>query len=187
MTKAYNKGTLFTFKTKGMIEMNFVLLSSIVAVFMMIGATFIRLKASAKPASLKKIILPPVFMSTGALMYIVPEFRLTPQEMAEAITVGLIFSVFLIKTSKFEIRGQEIYLKRSKAFVFILVGLLAARIGLKAYLSQSISYGELSGMFFLLAFSMIVSWRVAMYRSYKKLELELKKRDDYYDKNMKLT
>jgi membrane protein CcdC involved in cytochrome C biogenesis len=168
--------------------MNYVLLSSIVAIFMMIGVTFIRLKASAKPASLKKIILPPFFMSTGAFMYVFPEFRLTPQEIAEAIVVGLIFSIFLIKTSKFEVRGQKIYLKRSKAFVFILVGLLAVRIGLKTYLSQTISFGQLSGMFFLLAFSMIVSWRIAMYRSYKKMELELKKQDDYYDdKNMKLT
>lgn len=30
-------------------------------------------------------------MSTGALMYVFPEFRLTPAEMLEAIGVGLIF------------------------------------------------------------------------------------------------
>ncbi|UOY93561.1 cytochrome c biogenesis protein CcdC [Ectobacillus sp. JY-23] len=165
--------------------MNLILISSIAAVFMMIAATFIRLKASARPVSPKKIILPPFFMSTGALMYVVPMFRLTSTEILEAVVVGLIFSVFLIKTSKFEVRDQQIYLKRSKAFVFILIGLLIARIAFKTYLSQTISFGELSGMFFLLAFSMIVSWRIAMYRSYKKLAATLK--DDYYDKNMKLT
>lgn len=168
--------------------MNYVLLSSAVAIFMAIAVTFIRIKAAAKPTSLKKIILPPFFMSTGALMYVVPQFRLTGAEIGEAVIVGLIFSIFLIKTSKFEIRGQEIYLKRSRAFILILVGLVAVRIGLKTYLSQSISFGQLSGMFFLLAFAMIISWRVAMYRSYKKLADELKNQKEFLDNgDMKLT
>ena len=127
-------------------------------------------------------------MSTGALMYVFPEFRLTPAEMLEAIGVGLIFSIFLIKTSKFEIRGQEIYLKRSKAFVFILIGLLVVRIVFKTYLSQSLDLGQLSGMFFLLAFAMIVSWRI---RNVSFLyEITERKEDGFimkrYEANLKL-
>ncbi|MCP1530012.1 membrane protein CcdC involved in cytochrome C biogenesis [Bacillus pumilus] len=134
---------------------------------------FIRIKSSAKPATAKKIILPPIFMSTGALMFFVPMFRVTGAEFLEAITVGMFFSIFLIKTSKFEIRGNEIYLKRSKAFVFILIGLLVLRIGMKTILSSSIDYGSLSGMFWILAFGMIVPWRVAMYLSFRKLSKQL--------------
>ena len=168
--------------------MNIAVLSSIIAVCMAVGVMFIRLKAAKKPATLKKIILPPLFMSTGAMMYIFPEFRLTPTEMLEAIGVGLFFSIFLIKTSKFEIREQEIYLKRSKAFVFILIGLLVVRIVFRTYLSQSVDLGQLSGMFFLLAFAMIVSWRIAMYRSFTKLQKEMEKEDEFYnEKDMKLT
>lgn len=168
--------------------MNSILLSSIVAVLMGIGVMFVRFKAAKKPASLKKIILPPIFMSTGALMYVVPEFRITPAEMAESIAVGLFFSIFLIKTSKFEVRGNEIYLQRSKAFAGILLGLLIVRIAFKTYLSQTIDFGQLSGMFFLLAFSMIISWRVAMYRSYKTIEAELKKTNPMqFDEDRKLT
>lgn len=136
-------------------------------------AMFVRMKAANKPASVKKIILPPVFMSSGALMYFVPEFRLTSMEILEAVAVGMLFSILLVKTSKFEIRDKEIYLKRSKAFIFILVGLLVVRLVAKTILSNEIEFGQLSGMFFLLAFSMIVPWRVAMYRSYKKLYKEL--------------
>ncbi|MFJ8530028.1 CcdC family protein [Bacillus sp. NPDC094106] len=168
--------------------MNIAVLSSIIAVCMAVGVMFIRLKAAKKPATLKKIILPPLFMSTGAMMYIFPEFRLTSTEMLEAIGVGLFFSIFLIKTSKFEIREQEIYLKRSKAFVFILIGLLVVRIVFRTYLSQSVDLGQLSGMFFLLAFAMIVSWRIAMYRSFTKLQKEMEKEDEFYnEKDMKLT
>ena len=150
--------------------MSLAFLSSIVAICMAVGVMFLRFKAAKKPVTSKKIILPPFFMSTGAIMYLSPEFRLTSSEILEAVVVGLIFSIFLIKTSKFEVRGEDIYLKPSKAFIFILVGLLAIRVGLKTYLSQSIDLGELSGMFFLLAFSMIVSWRIAMYRSFKTLQ-----------------
>lgn len=112
-------------------------------------------------------------MSTGALMFFVPMFRVTGAEFLEAITVGMFFSIFLIKTSKFEIRGNDIYLKRSKAFVFILIGLLVLRIGMKTILSSSIDYGSLSGMFWILAFGMIVPWRVAMYLSFRKLSKQL--------------
>ena len=80
------------------------------------------------------------------------------------------------------------YLKRSKAFVFILIGLLVVRIVFKTYLSQSLDLGQLSGMFFLLAFAMIVSWRIAMYRSFTKLQKEMEKEDGFYnEKDMKLT
>ncbi|KMY19534.1 CcdC protein domain-containing protein [Bacillus pumilus] len=150
-----------------------VLISSIIAICMAVAVMFIRIKSSAKPATAKKIILPPIFMSTGALMFFVPMFRVTGAEFLEAITVGMFFSIFLIKTSKFEIRGNEIYLKRSKAFVFILIGLLVLRIGMKTILSSSIDYGSLSGMFWILAFGMIVPWRVAMYLSFRKLSKQL--------------
>jgi membrane protein CcdC involved in cytochrome C biogenesis len=154
--------------------MNLVMVTSIGAVCMAVFAMFIRMKAAKKPASAKKILLPPLFMSTGALMYVLPQFRLTGYEILEAAAVGMLFSTLLIKTSKFEIKDQEIYLKRSRAFVFILVGLLVVRIVGKFILSSSIDYGQLSGMFFLLAFSMILPWRIAMYRNYQKLADELR-------------
>ncbi len=153
--------------------MNYVLISSVGAVFMGTFALLVRMKAAKKPTSVKKIILPPIFMSTGACMYFVPKFRLTGNEILEAVVVGMLFSILLIKTSKFEIRDHDIYLKRSKAFIFILVGLLIVRLGLKFILSSTIDVGQLSGMFFLLAFSMIVPWRVAMFISYKNLYKEL--------------
>jgi membrane protein CcdC involved in cytochrome C biogenesis len=149
--------------------MNMVIASSIGAICMAVLVLFIRLKAAKRPVNAKKIILPPIFMSTGALMFLFPMFRVTPMEIAEALTVGMLFSLLLIKTSTFEIRGKEIYLKRSRAFIFILIGLLIIRIIGKSILSSQIDYGELSGMFWILAFGMIVPWRIAMYINYKKL------------------
>ncbi|MGF9972144.1 CcdC protein domain-containing protein [Bacillus velezensis] len=154
-----------------------IIISSVIAAAMAISVMIIRIKSSDKPASPKKIILPPIFMSTGALMFLFPIFRVTGEEFLEAITLGVIFSIFLIKTSKFEIKNNEIYLKRSKAFVFILIGLLVIRIAMKSILSTTIDYGALSGMFWILAFGMIVPWRIAMFLSYRKLSNELKTAD----------
>lgn len=150
-----------------------VIASSVVAIMMAIFVTFLRAKSAQKPASVKKIILPPVFMSTGALMFVNPMFRVTSLEVLEAVVVGMLFSILLIKTSSFEIRENDIYMKRSKAFIYILVGLLVIRIVLKSVLSTSIDFGELSGMFWILAFAMIVPWRIAMYVKYKKLASSL--------------
>ncbi|AHK49325.1 membrane protein [Bacillus amyloliquefaciens] len=154
-----------------------IIISSVIAAVMAISVMIVRIKSSDKPASPKKIILPPIFMSTGALMFLFPIFRVTGEEFLEAITLGVIFSIFLIKTSKFEIKNNEIYLKRSKAFVFILIGLLVIRIAMKSILSTTIDYGALSGMFWILAFGMIVPWRIAMFLSYRKLSNELKTAD----------
>ena len=149
--------------------------STIAAVLMALGVFAIRMKASKKPATVKKIILPPFFMSTGALMYVFEPFRLSGTEIIEAILLGIFFSIFLIMTSRFEIKDEQIYIKRSKAFVFVLLGLIVVRTLLKFILSSSIDVGEIGGMFFLIAFSMIVPWRVAMYYQYKKLERNLNK------------
>lgn len=153
--------------------MNPVVISSIGAALMAIAVMFVRLKAAKKPTNARKIILPPFFMASGALMYISPLFRPSFVEVIGAVVVGAFFSIFLIKTSKFEIRDNDIYLKRSKAFIYILVGLLVIRIALKSVLSADINPTQLGGMFFLLAFCMLLPWRIAMFMDYKKLYREL--------------
>lgn len=148
-------------------------ISMLVALFMGTAVIIVRMKAQNYPTNVKKIILPPFFMSTGALMYVVPYFRLTPLEILEAVVVGMFFSIFLIYTSNFVVKDNLIYMKRSKLFPLILISLLIIRSLMKFYLSSTIHPGELAGMFFLLAFSMIVPWRIAMYIKYKKLERTL--------------
>ncbi len=136
-------------------------------------AMMIRLKATKKPVSEKKIIFPPIFMSTGFLMFLYEPARPAFLQVVEAVAVGMVFSVLLIKTSKFEIRDQQIYLKRSKAFAFLLIGLLLVRIVFKLLIGDAINVEELAGMFFLLAYGMIIPWRITMYISFRKMEKEL--------------
>ena len=147
------------------------LIFSIVFAFLM-GAVVIviRMKAQNFPVNEKKIILPPFFMATGALMYVIPYFRLTGTEILESLVLGVLFSTVLIWTSRFEVKGSEIYMKRSKVFPIILISLLVIRTVIKIFISNEIDPGEIAGMFFLLAFCMIVPWRLAMYYKYKKVK-----------------
>mgnify|MGYP003440768577 FL=1 len=146
------------------------LITSVGAIFMAVFVMFVRLRSQKKPVNERKIIIPPIAMSTGALMFIFEEFRVAPIQIIEASALGIVFSLVLIATSKFEVRDQDIYMKRSKAFIFILVGLLILRIILKLIFSNSLDVGELGGMFFILAWSMIIPWRLAMLVQFKKLK-----------------
>ncbi|EPX9105347.1 DUF1453 family protein [Staphylococcus pseudintermedius] len=150
--------------------MTYLVLSILIAFVMGAGVIVIRMKAQKYPVNTKKIILPPSFMATGALMYVVPYFRLTGFEIIESVVLGVVFSSVLIMTSHFEVKGSQIYLKKSKAFPFVLVTLLLFRTVLKVFLGNSVDPGELAGMFFLLAFSMLVPWRLAMLYRYKKIK-----------------
>lgn len=148
--------------------------STVMAVVMGVFVTVMRLRAANRPVSAKKIIIPPIAMSSGALMFISPYFRVPLPQILEAAIVGALFSIVLIATSKFEVRGNDIFMKRSKAFFFILVALLLIRLVAKSVLSSTIDVGELGGMFWILAFFMILPWRVAMLVQYKRLEKVVK-------------
>jgi len=153
----------------------------ILAFFMAVFAMFVRMKAMKTPTNAKKILIPPVAMSTGFLMFLYPPVReITSLEVIEAFAVGLLFSMILIKTSAFEIRGKAIYMKRSKAFLFILLGLLVVRIAFKLALGIYFEYEVIAGMFFILAFGMILPWRIAMYVKFKEVEQQL----NYYKKEI---
>ncbi|MDN4608677.1 CcdC family protein [Sporosarcina highlanderae] len=144
--------------------------STLLFIFMGTMAFFVRANAAKKPISMKRIILPPLFMSTGALMFVFEEFRVPLPQVLESIFIGLLFSLILIKTTNFEVKEDKLYVKKSRAFLFILVGLLVVRLVAKLILSSTINVGELGGIFWILAFAMILPWRIGMLVKYSKLK-----------------
>jgi membrane protein CcdC involved in cytochrome C biogenesis len=142
-------------------------ITTIIAIIMALLVIFIRLKASKKPTSIKKIIMPPIGMSTGFLMFVVPETHIPWSYASIAILVGILFSIPLIATSKFEYIDGQIYLKRSKGFPLILLTLLVLRIGLHSYVEKYITLPQTGAAFYILAFSMILPWRLVMLKRYR--------------------
>ena len=159
-----------------MLTKQFIVIASIVvSLIMVVVVNLVRFRNIKKPAVAKKIILPPLFMATGASMFILPMFRPTLPELVSSIVMGMLFSIILIKTSTFEIRDNQIYLQRSKMFIVAFIGLVALRMIVKVILAETIQIdpAQMSGIFFLLAFSMILPWRISMYIGFRKLKRQL--------------
>lgn len=162
-------------------ENNWLLIAvpTLIAVAMGSAALVIRMKASKRPTSAKRIMVPPLAMSTGFLMFLYEPTRPSAFHVGEALVVGALFSIVLICTSKFEVRDGAIYLKRSKAFAYLLIGLLVLRVAFRIVMGQELNPEELSGMFFLLAYGMLLPWRVAMLVRYVKLKRDSDKLATY--------
>ncbi|MDO3411376.1 cytochrome c biogenesis protein CcdC [Saccharibacillus sp. CPCC 101409] len=153
--------------------MNPVLLSILFTLFFagMAGmAFFMRMKASKRPLSVRKIIMPPVGMSTGFIMFIVPQTRIPLEGALIAFLVGwFLFAYPLILGTKFEQVGGDLFVKRSKSFIVILVVLIVIRLALHGYVERYVSLPQTGGVFFVLAFGMISHWRLNMLRRFKRM------------------
>mgnify|MGYP001361012673 CR=1 FL=1 len=144
--------------------------STLGAVFMALMVIVIRLKASSRPVTIRKIWIPPLGMSTGFAMFVVPEVRFPLWWAAIAFLTGwFIFAYPLIRSTIFEQRDGQIFAQRSKSFAFILLGLLLVRTLLHEFINQYVSVPQSGGLFFILAFGMIVHWRLFMYQRYNVL------------------
>ncbi|MDA5107695.1 MULTISPECIES: CcdC family protein [Brevibacillus] len=144
-------------------------LGMLVPLLMATVVIVLRMRGTKKPVSARRIILPPLFMSTGFAMFHFPETATPLIYDAIAFFVGMIFSIPLILTSRFEIVGQDVYLKRSRAFFGILVALVVIRFAMKLWVNDSLTTMQTAGLFFVLAYGMIVPWRLAMLYMYRQL------------------
>lgn len=132
-----------------------------------------RVRESTRPITPRKIVIPPFAMSTGFGMFLYPPARIPPLWAAVAFLCGaLILSYPLVRTSKLTRMGDTVMLKRSKAFLWILIGLVVIRVALRSYVGQYVDPLQTAGLFFVLAFGMIVVWRVRMLLEYRQLVRE---------------
>lgn len=129
-----------------------------------------RVRETRRPVSLKSIVIPPLGMSTGFCMFLAPMMRVPWSWAAAAFLIGaFVFSYPLARTSSLEWMDGQIMMRRSRAFLAILLALVVVRVALHDYLEHVISAQQTAGVYFILAFGMILRWRVAMLLSYRRL------------------
>lgn len=129
-----------------------------------------RYQETRTPVTAAKIVLPPLGMSTGFAMFALPAARVPWSWALVAFLLGaLVLAVPLARTSRLERRGDDVLMERSNGFLLILLGLLALRLALHDWVGHLLSPLQTAGIFFVLAFGMILRWRVGMYLSYRKL------------------
>lgn len=129
-----------------------------------------RLREARSPVSLRKIVMPPLGMSTGFSMFFYPPTRVPLPWAAGALLLGvLIFAEPLIRTSRLTVQGSEILVRRSPAFLGILLALVAVRFALRTWLETFVGPLQAGALFYLLAFGAVVRWRVSMLLEYRRL------------------
>ena len=129
-----------------------------------------RIHESSRPITLKRIVIPPLGMSTGFSMFIVPAFRVPVWWGVVTFLVGaLVFAYPLLASTTLTLEGDVVWMRRSRAFIAILLALAAIRFALRRYIGQIISPQQTAALFYILAFGMIVRWRSTMYFQYTRL------------------
>jgi membrane protein CcdC involved in cytochrome C biogenesis len=129
-----------------------------------------RIREGQTPVTIRKIVIPPLGMATGFCMFIVPDFRLPWAWAFGAFAVGaLVLAYPLILTSRLKMVGETVMMHRSMAFFAVVAVLAAVRYYARGYFDKFITIQQTAALFFVLAFGMILRWRVSMLLEYRRL------------------
>ncbi len=136
----------------------------------LVVVTMWRLREARSAVSLWKIVIPPLGMATGFSMFVVPAFRIPWAWAGLAFAIGAVALAWpLLLTTRLERQGDAIVMKRSSAFLAVLLVLAAIRFLARGYFDTLLTGQQTAGVFFILAFGMIVIWRGKMLMDYRRL------------------
>ena len=129
-----------------------------------------RVREGRTAVTIRKIVIPPLGMATGFCMFIAPMFRVPWTWAAIAFLLGaLILAYPLVRTSRLKLQGDTVMMHRSASFFIVIVVLAIIRILAHSYLDTVMSIQQTAGLFFILAFGMILRWRLSMLFEYKRV------------------
>jgi membrane protein CcdC involved in cytochrome C biogenesis len=129
-----------------------------------------RIREGRSAVTVRKILIPPLGMATGFCMFFVPAFRLPWTWALGAFLVGaLVLAYPLILTSRLKMVDDTVMMHRSAAFFIVVIALAAIRYYARGYFDKVITLEQTAGLFFILAFGMILRWRMSMYLEYRRL------------------
>jgi len=129
-----------------------------------------RIREGRSPVTIRKIVIPPMGMATGFCMFLVPAFRVPWTWAAIAFAAGAILLAYpLIRTSRLTLQGDTVMMHRSASFFIVLVVLAIIRILAHSYFDTIMTVPQTGGLFFVLAFGMILRWRLSMFFEYRRV------------------
>lgn len=129
-----------------------------------------RVREGRTAVTTRKIVIPPLGMATGFSMFFVPAFRVPWLWALVAFLIGAVLLAWpLLATSKLVRAGDAVMMQRSGAFFAVVVVLAAIRYFARGYFDSMMTLEQTGGLFFILAFGMILRWRLSMLREYRLL------------------
>ena len=129
-----------------------------------------RLREARTAVSLRKIIIPPLGMATGFSMFVDSAFRVPWTWAGIAFLMGaMVLAWPLLLTTRLERQGTTVRMRRSSAFLVVILVLAVIRILARGYFDAILTPQQTAGVFFILAFGMIVIWRAKMLMDFRRL------------------
>jgi membrane protein CcdC involved in cytochrome C biogenesis len=129
-----------------------------------------RVREGRSAVTMRKIVIPPMGMATGFCMFFAPGFRVPLLWAAIAFLLGALLLAWpLVRTSRLAYVGDQVMMHRSASFFIVMIVLAIVRIAAHSYLDTVMSIQQTAGLFFILAFGMILRWRASMLLEYRRL------------------
>jgi membrane protein CcdC involved in cytochrome C biogenesis len=129
-----------------------------------------RLREARTAVSLRKIVIPPLGMATGFCMFFIPAFRIPWIWAGLAFLIGAVALAWpLLLTTRLVKQGNIVMMKRSSAFLAVILVLAAVRFFARGYFDALLTAQQTAALFFVLAFGMIVCWRAKLLIDFRKL------------------
>ena len=140
------------------------------AVLGFFGVLAWRIREGRTAVTVRKIVIPPLGMATGFCMFLVPAFRVPWTWALAAFILGAVLLAYpLIRTSRLTMQGDTVMMHRSASFFVVLVVLAIVRILAHSYFDTIMTVPQTGALFFVLAFGMILRWRVSMLLEYRRV------------------
>ena len=117
-----------------------------------------------------RLVIPPLGMSTGFSMFALQAFRVPWTWGLWAFVLGaVVFAYPVIATTRLTRQGDVVMMRRSRLFILVLLVLTTLRLTLRDFVGHFLSTEQTAGLFFILAFGMILRWRTSQYLQYQSL------------------
>ena len=132
-----------------------------------------RVREGRTAVTLRKIVIPPLGMATGFCMFFVPAFRIPWAWAGMAFLIGAVALAWpLLLTTRLIRQGDAVMMKRSSAFLAVILVLAAIRFFARGFFDTLLTAQQTAALFFVLAFGMIVCWRVKLLIDFRKITAE---------------
>ena len=133
-----------------------------------------RLREVRTAVSVRKIVIPPMGMATGFCMFFIPAFRIPLAWAGAAFLIGYVALAWpLVLTTRLIRLENAVMMKRSSAFLVVIFALAAIRFLARGYFDTILTVQQSAGLFFVLAFGMILRWRTKLLIDFRKITADL--------------
>ncbi len=145
-------------------------ITAVVSLVGLVGVLVWRVREGRTAVTLKKIVMPPVGMATGFCMFVAPQCRVPFAWGLIAFLIGaIVFAYPLLLTSDLHLQNGVIMMKRSSAFFAVIIVLAVVRYLARGYFDRYLTLMQTGAIFYLLAFGMILRWRLKLYLAYRSI------------------